>query len=424
MDPCFGNCAVYCRNCDQCYSLEKKKMNIRVLLFTGTFLLLIFYIPYVYAQENIETWNLTIGNSYHIPIATENVVINYIRAEPGNKILMYLSMEDSKNNGSIEFTFPEGAMSEIFNDSTCDLEFVQGTTELSVYVNQNMYSKIDPNGGENVKMSITLPSESSHVAIEGPCSKVLSNPEHQVYAVKVKSHEFSIPYRITDSVLEKITEDCDSAALIVQLEQTGSKATLAIDIPSTLLDVQPDKRENRDNLFTIVDGQEVEHHQIHSSSESRSFLIQIPPGGKVLEIIASSVGMFPEPVTCGIADSADSFYHQLLFPLQQYKNGVHRSEIICRDGLELTIKHNDLTPVCVKPETKAKLFERGWTTDATIHGESSRMCHAEPKTGQCKASIEKYYFDPETKSCKPFVWGGCQGTVPFDTIELCQSLCN
>ena len=399
-------------------------MKIRVLLFTGTFLLLIFYIPYVYAQENIETWNLTIGNSYHIPVATEDVVINYIRAEPGNKILMYLSMEDSKNNGSIEFTFPEGAMSEIFNDSTCDLEFVQGTTELSVYVNQSMYRKIVPNGGENAKLSILLPPESSHVAIEGPCSKVLSNPEHQVYSIKVKTHQFSIPYRITDSVLERITVDCDSAALIIKLEQTGNKATLAIDIPNTLLDVQSDKRENRDNLFTIVDGQEVEHHQIHSSSESRELLIPIPPEGKVLEIIASSVGMFPEPVTCGVVGPVDSFYHQLLSPLQQYKNKVHHSDTICRNGLELAIKSNDLTPACVKPETKAKLFERGWTTDATIHGESSRMCYAEPETGPCKAYIERYYFDSETKSCKSFVWGGCQGTVPFDTMELCQGLCN
>ena len=399
-------------------------MKTRFLLFTGTFLLLIFYIPYVYAQESIETWSLTFENSYKIPIVTENVAINYIRAEPGNKILMYLSIEDSKNNGSIEFTFPEGAMSEIFNNSTCDLKFVQGVTELSVYVNQNMYSKIVPTGKENAKLFLMLPPESSHVTIEGPCVNVLSNPEYQVYSVHVKSHEFSIPYRITDSVLEKVMVDCDSTALIIHFQQTGNKATLAIDIPSTLLDIQSYRVENGDNLFTIVDGQEVEHYQIHSSSQSSAFLIPIPPGGKVLEIIASSVGMFPEPVTCGIAGSADFFYHQLLFPLQQYKNGVHHSDIMCRNGLELAIKSNVLTPACVKPETKAKLFDRGWTTDATIHAESSRMCHVEPVTGPCKASIERYYFDSETRSCKSFVWGGCQGMVPFDTMELCQSLCN
>ena len=380
--------------------------------------------PFVYAQENIETWSLTLDNSYEIPIATENLAIDYIRAEQGNRILMYLSINDSKDNGSIEFTFPDGALSEIFNDTTCDLEIVKGSSEFSVYVNQNKYDEIVPIGNERVNLSLTLPPESSHVTIDGPCSNVLSNPEHQVYTVPVKSHEFSIPYHITDSILEKITVDCDSAALILQLGQTGNRATLTIDIPNTLLDIQSDRIDNKDaNFFTLVDEQEVEHYQIQSNSESHTFLIHLLPEGKVLEIIASSIGMFPESMSCGIADSADSIYHKLLPPLQQYKNGVHHSDTICKSSLELAIKSKNFTPACVTSETKSKLFERGWTTDATIHGESSRMCHLEPETGPCKASLEKYYFDSETKSCKPFVWGGCQGTVPFDTVELCQGLC-
>ena len=400
-------------------------MRTRVLLFTGTFLLLAFCLPHVYAQENIETWSLIIENSYKIPIVTENITVDYIRASPGDRILMYLSMDESQDDGFIEFIFPEGAMSEIFDDATCDLEFVKGSTDLSVYVNQIKHDKIVSTDEKNAKLSLTLPPGSSHVTIEGQCASILLHPEYQVHTVDINSHKFSIPYRITNSILEKITTDCDSTALIIHLEQTGNNATFAIDIPWTLLDTQSGVKENKEtSLLTIVDGQEVEYHQIHSSSESRILLIQIPPGGKVLEIIASSVGLFPKPVTCGTAGSSDSFYHQLLSPLKQYKNGVHRSEILCSSGLELAIKSSNLVPVCVTPETKAKLFERGWTIDATIRGESSRVCHVEPETGPCKASIEKYYFDSETKSCEPFVWGGCQGTIPFDTAELCQKLCN
>lgn len=96
----------------------------------------------------------------------------------------------------------------------------------------------------------------------------------------------------------------------------------------------------------------------------------------------------------------------ILAPLKQTQSGIHRSEIICKYGLELAVKDSNLTPACVKPETKARLFERGWTTDATVYGESSRMCHVKPETGPCKASIEKCYFDSESDSCKPFVWGG------------------
>ena len=355
-------------------------MKTRLLMTTLLFsIVMIFSLSEVYAQENIETWNLSIDKSYKIPIVTENVTIDYIRANLGDGILMYLSMENSKDNGFVEFTFPEGAISEIFDDNTCDLEFVKGSTEFFVYVNQIKHDKIVLTGEKNPKLSLTLPSESSHVTIEGQCANVLSNPEHQVYAVNVNSHEFSIPYRITDSILEKITVDCNSTAMIIQLEQTGNNATLAIDIPRTLLDIQSDLNGNKEtSLFTIVDGQEVEYRQIHSNSESRILLIEIPSEGKVLEIIASSVGMFPEPVTCGIAGYEDSFYHQLLSPLHQYKNGVHYSEIICKKGLELAIKNNDFTPACVSSKTYLELIKRGWVS-SNITDVLSRDISVDPK---------------------------------------------
>jgi len=47
-------------------------------------------------------------------------------------------------------------------------------------------------------------------------------------------------------------------------------------------------------------------------------------------------------------------------------------------------------------------------------------CKLVPDRGTCDAIIIKYYYDQNEKKCKEFNWGGCGGTVPFDTMELCN----
>ncbi len=52
-------------------------------------------------------------------------------------------------------------------------------------------------------------------------------------------------------------------------------------------------------------------------------------------------------------------------------------------------------------------------------------CSLEPQSGGCYANIPKYYFDREEGKCKQFIWGGCGGVVPFDSMEECDAcLCN
>nr|CAD7578764.1 unnamed protein product [Timema californicum] len=36
-------------------------------------------------------------------------------------------------------------------------------------------------------------------------------------------------------------------------------------------------------------------------------------------------------------------------------------------------------------------------------------CALPPVSGKCLAYMPRYYFDPETKSCTRFVYGGCLG---------------
>jgi hypothetical protein len=47
-------------------------------------------------------------------------------------------------------------------------------------------------------------------------------------------------------------------------------------------------------------------------------------------------------------------------------------------------------------------------------------CGLEPNSGPCDALFKKYYYDKTEKRCKEFTWGGCEGVVPFETMEACK----
>ena len=52
-----------------------------------------------------------------------------------------------------------------------------------------------------------------------------------------------------------------------------------------------------------------------------------------------------------------------------------------------------------------------------------QACHYIPNAGICLAAIPKYYNDQEENQCMEFIWGGCGGLVPFETLEDCESNC-
>ena len=47
-------------------------------------------------------------------------------------------------------------------------------------------------------------------------------------------------------------------------------------------------------------------------------------------------------------------------------------------------------------------------------------CELVPEAGPCFAAIPKFYYDAEAEACATFIWGGCGGTVPFDTLSECE----
>ena len=46
-------------------------------------------------------------------------------------------------------------------------------------------------------------------------------------------------------------------------------------------------------------------------------------------------------------------------------------------------------------------------------------CALLPDAGPCEAAIPAWYFDQDFGACTQFSWGGCAGTVPFETLADC-----
>lgn len=51
-------------------------------------------------------------------------------------------------------------------------------------------------------------------------------------------------------------------------------------------------------------------------------------------------------------------------------------------------------------------------------------CYQPPESGMCRATMQRYYYDSGTDTCRSFIWGGCNGTVPFETLEACARTCD
>ena len=60
-------------------------------------------------------------------------------------------------------------------------------------------------------------------------------------------------------------------------------------------------------------------------------------------------------------------------PLKQFRDGMPREEIKCKEGRELVIKASTGFPVCVKPQSKLKLFEMGWAANNQMISEEEAI---------------------------------------------------
>ncbi|HFA50033.1 MAG TPA: proteinase inhibitor I4 serpin [Bacteroidetes bacterium] len=50
-------------------------------------------------------------------------------------------------------------------------------------------------------------------------------------------------------------------------------------------------------------------------------------------------------------------------------------------------------------------------------------CYLKHDPGPCRMAIKRYYYDEKEKKCKEFLYGGCKGVVPFESLKACQKGC-
>lgn len=50
-------------------------------------------------------------------------------------------------------------------------------------------------------------------------------------------------------------------------------------------------------------------------------------------------------------------------------------------------------------------------------------CRMKPDPGPCMALFDMGYYDGMTNTCRSFTYGGCGGTVPFETQDACRRIC-
>ena len=53
------------------------------------------------------------------------------------------------------------------------------------------------------------------------------------------------------------------------------------------------------------------------------------------------------------------------------------------------------------------------------------FCGLKPETGFCRAAFFKYFYNPQSRDCEEFTYGGCGGNDNrFDTYSDCMSTCS
>lgn len=52
---------------------------------------------------------------------------------------------------------------------------------------------------------------------------------------------------------------------------------------------------------------------------------------------------------------------------------------------------------------------------------SHPACDLVPDPGPCRAFFRRFFWDKESATCKPFIYGGCGGAVPFRSVSQCEA---
>lgn len=84
--------------------------------------------------------------------------------------------------------------------------------------------------------------------------------------------------------------------------------------------------------------------------------------------------------------------------------------------------------LCGSFQGQGELVVEGWYHRGTIFRQLviffPDVCNIPVDKGPCRAAFPKFYFDPITRTCQQFLYGGCDGSANrFSSEDECEAVC-
>ncbi len=106
-------------------------------------------------------------------------------------------------------------------------------------------------------------------------------------------------------------------------------------------------------------------------------------------------------------------------PLKQLESGINPADVKCNQGLQLVFKQENMSPLCVKPDTSKILVERGWasqTLDMSFGGPTYIINATQPKVTLYDYSYDEIDKDNTTVSINNQTY--YQTTLDYSDYDL------
>lgn len=155
-----------------------------------------------------------------------------------------------------------------------------------------------------------------------------------------------------------VVSNCKIDNTVVTKIDAKKDGQITITIPKTIVYALSGKHCEEGAPLIFLDREGINPVEILNRKDHRTITVEFSKGMHTIEFIGYTIIPDPAPSQyCGVVMGFDSLY---LPPKFQIERGMETKQVRCNAGLEGVIKSSDGTPICVKPETKQKLIERGW----------------------------------------------------------------
>jgi hypothetical protein len=279
---------------------------------------------------------------YDIIFNTENSSINKISPNLHSYVYNSLDMNITSNkqyNGSLTLTLTKDAVANVFCITRSDVDnYLKSGSSFDVRVDDNHENFTTSTTNDEVSLTFDIPKGSQNATIVN---------EFVGMAISPSVYFKGIPHTGTyssgqDVIFNGTLVDACSRHLGVE------KVYLTAEQLNVTKEVTSDTKGKFSINFTIP-----------ANTESGNYTSKIEMYQYPLAYHLSGLEtLYLNVVTNNTQIVSES-------PLQQFKSGTPASNVKCNDSLQLIIKAEDGSPVCVKHDTVQKLIERGWALNYT-----------------------------------------------------------